>query len=81
MLNVEVDSMPNPIDYEGFGVGVKTSLSASYFDDYERLIGLSAENYLINRKEFIRSYLGNLDGKVKDRVCKVVTDIIKCASE
>ncbi len=66
VFNVEVASMPNPIDYEGYGVGVKTNLT-NYFDDFERLIAMSPEDYLLNRKVFVMSYLGNLDGKVRER--------------
>lgn len=80
VLNVEVDSMPNPIDYEGFGVGVKTSLTTC-FDNFDRLTAIAPEKYLLNRERFIRSYLGNLDGKVKDRACSVVESLIRCDSE
>jgi len=74
VLNVEVDTMPNPIDYEGYGVGVKVS-SSSYIEGFDRLLTLSAENYLVNRDVFIRSYLGVLDGRVKNRACEVIKEM------
>lgn len=80
VLNIEIDSMPNPIDYEGFGVGIKTGMETC-LDDFERLIVLLPEDYLKNRKEFIRSYLGDLDGKVKDRACNVIDGLVRYGSE
>ena len=71
VLNIEVDSMPNPIDYEGCGVGVKATVD-TYLEAFERLSLIKPVDYLKNRELFIYSYLGKLDGKAKQRACDII---------
>lgn len=79
VLNIEVQSMPNPIDYEGYGVGVKATLD-TYLEDFERLSLIDPADYLKKRKMFIYSYLGNLDGQAKQRACAVIECFAKSKS-
>ena len=76
ILNIEVDTMPNPIDYEGFQVGIKTGMK-DYLNNFERLIAMKNEEFLIYRKGFIDSYLGKLDGRVAQRASEFIMHLIE----
>ena len=72
VFNIDVGSMPNPIDYEGAGVGVRCDDHGSCFEDYDRLVAIPIDEYLTNRAEFLRMQLGALDGQAIGRSCALI---------
>lgn len=67
IFNIEISSMPNPVDYERGGVGVRASLD-SYVDKFDHLLELPVEDYICARDAFLRDYFGPLDGMALERI-------------
>lgn len=74
ILNVQVENMPNPIDYEGAGVGIKVTIE-NYLSGFDELSALKPSAFLANRLSFIESQLGKLDGNVAQRACDFITNL------
>lgn len=74
ILNIEVETMPNPIDYEAGGVGLKAKFD-DYTSKFERLMMMSPDDYFPHRNKFIRDYLGPLDGNAVKRACQEIVQL------
>lgn len=71
VVNVVFDEMPNPVEYQKYGVGV--AVSVSQMDaGFETCLSMSESDLLMNRRRFIDAILNGLDGESVTRIEQVI---------
>lgn len=74
VVNVVFDEMPNPVEYQKYGVGVAVSVS-QMSAGFETCLSMSESDLLMNRRRFIDAILNGLDGESAARIEQVIKSI------
>lgn len=73
---VDIPGMPNPINYEGGGVGVHSTIK-NLSKNFDRIFSFPIEKYAYNRPFFLDREIGNLDGLALQRATDYLLGIMK----
>lgn len=71
VVNVVFDEMPNPVEYQKYGVGVAVPVN-QMSAGFEVCLSMSESEFLMNRKRFIEAILNGLDGESAARIEQVI---------